>query len=57
MNYPAAARVRLSASQQLTPQVTAFAQVDNLTNQQTGERDNLTIAPGRTTTVGLRVHF
>jgi outer membrane receptor protein involved in Fe transport len=55
VTYPAFARVRLSASHQLTPWLNVFAQVENLTNRQLGEVDNFNISAGRTTTIGVRV--
>jgi len=57
IGYPALTRLRASVSQQLTTQVSAFAQVDNITNKQSGELDNISVAPGRTTTVGVRVRY
>ena len=57
MTYPAIARVRLALSQQLSRNVGAFAQVENLTNQQVGERENTGVAAGRVTTIGLRFKY
>ena len=57
MNYPGIVRLHASVTQQLTRQVSMFAQVDNLTNRQTGERDNLTLTAGRMTTVGVKVTY
>jgi len=45
----------LSISQSLANDVTWFGRIDNLTNQQRNERDNLQITAGRTMTVGIRL--
>jgi outer membrane receptor protein involved in Fe transport len=57
ITYPAFARIRASVMQQLTKQVSAFVQVENATNRQTGEQDNFSLTAGRTSTVGLRVKY
>lgn len=57
MSYPAFSRFRASVSQQLTPRIQGLLQVDNLTNKQTGQVDNLTLTAGRTTTLGFRLVY
>ena len=54
ISYPAFARFRASVSQQLTPRIQGLVQVDNLTNKQTGQIDNISLTAGRTTTLGFR---
>ena len=52
--YQPLLRPFLSISQSLASDVTWFGRIDNLTNQQRNERDNLQITAGRTMTVGIR---
>jgi outer membrane receptor protein involved in Fe transport len=53
--YPGIVRPYLSVSHILNRDVEWFARVDNLTNVQRHERDNLQVTAGRTMTVGLRI--
>lgn len=54
-DYPGLLRPYLSLNHILRPDVEWFARVDNLTNVQRFERDNLQLTAGRTMTVGLRI--
>lgn len=54
-DYPSIVKPYLSLSQTVTRDVTWFGRVDNLTNVQRNERDNLQITPGRTMTIGVRI--
>ena len=53
--YPGILRPYLSVSHILNRDVEWFARVDNLTNVQRHERDNLQVTAGRTMTVGVRI--
>jgi iron complex outermembrane receptor protein len=53
--YRSLVRPFLSVSQAMPHGLTWFGRIDNLTNVQRNERDNLQITPGRTMTVGLRI--
>ncbi len=54
-NYPGIIRPYLSVSHILNRDVEWFGRIDNLTNVQRFERDNLQVTAGRTMTVGLRI--
>jgi len=54
-DYPGLVRPYLSLTQVLPGGMEWFARVDNLTNVQRYERDNLQVTAGRTMTVGLRL--
>ncbi len=54
-DYPGILRPYLSVSHILNHDMEWFGRVDNLTNLQRNERDNLQITAGRTLTVGLRI--
>jgi outer membrane receptor protein involved in Fe transport len=53
--YPGIVRPYLSVNHIFNRDVEWFARVDNLTNVQRYERDNLQVTAGRTMTVGLRI--
>jgi outer membrane receptor protein involved in Fe transport len=53
--YPGIVRPYLSVSHILNRDVEWFGRIDNLTNVQRYERDNLQVTAGRTMTVGLRI--
>jgi iron complex outermembrane receptor protein len=53
--YSPLVRPFLALSQSLGRELTWFGRIDNLTNEQRNERDNLQITAGRTMTVGLRI--
>jgi outer membrane receptor protein involved in Fe transport len=53
--YPSLAKPFLSISQTLSRDFSWFGRIDNLTNVQRNERDNLQITAGRTMTLGLRI--
>jgi outer membrane receptor protein involved in Fe transport len=54
-DYPSLVRPYLSVSHVLNRDVEWFGHVDNLTNIQRYERDNLQVTAGRTMTFGLRI--
>ena len=54
-DYPGIIRPYLSVSHILNRDVEWFGRIDNLTNVQRFERDNLQVTAGRTMTVGLRI--
>ncbi len=54
-HYPGIVRPYLSVSHILNRDMEWFGRVDNLTNVQRFERDNLQVTAGRTMTVGLRI--
>ncbi|HET9269211.1 MAG TPA: TonB-dependent receptor, partial [Vicinamibacterales bacterium] len=54
-DYPGILRPYLSVSHILSRDMEWFGRVDNLTNLQRYERDNLQVTAGRTFTVGLRI--
>ncbi len=53
---PSLFKMNATISQQLTPGLTGFVSVDNLTNNTKHEFSFLSAAMGRTTTVGLQFH-
>ena len=53
MNYDGITRLRTTASRDLTRELGLRLTVDNLTNAQRGEPDNITVLPGRTVLFGL----
>jgi outer membrane receptor protein involved in Fe transport len=54
-DYPAVVKPFVSVTRALRREVEWFGRVDNLTNVQRNERDNLQITAGRTLTLGLRI--
>jgi hypothetical protein len=54
-DYPGILRPYLSISHIMNRDVEWFGRIDNLTNVQRYERDNLQVTAGRTMTVGLRI--
>lgn len=54
-DYPSIVRPFLSVSHVINRDVEWFGRVDNLTNTQRNERDNLQVTAGRTMTFGLRI--
>jgi outer membrane receptor protein involved in Fe transport len=57
MAYPALVKMNASVSQQLTPSLSGFASVDNLTNNDDHENTNLSPVMGRSTIIGLRLQY
>jgi outer membrane receptor protein involved in Fe transport len=57
ISYPGFVKVNATVSQQITQLVTAFATVDNLTNNEAYEFWNYHPVLGRTTTAGLQFHY
>ena len=55
--YNGGLRLRATASRELRPGFSLEISADNLLNYQRGEPDDITIVPGRTLTVGLRLRF
>lgn len=53
MSYDGVTRLRLSASRDLRRELGLRLTVDNLTNEQRGEPDNITVLPGRTVLLGV----
>jgi len=51
--------VKLNATiwQQLTPALSGFASVDNLSNNKAYELDNLSPVTGRVTAIGFQFHY
>jgi outer membrane receptor protein involved in Fe transport len=54
-DYPGLIRPYLALQQHINRDMEWFARVDNLTNLQRYERDNLQVTAGRTMTIGLRI--
>ena len=54
VRYPGFVKLNLTVSQRLTRQLLGFLQVDNLTNSNAFEFNNVLPVMGRITTVGLR---
>jgi len=52
--YPSFVKVNATISQQITPLVSGFVSIDNLTNRETPEYTNFSSVVGRITTVGFR---
>jgi outer membrane receptor protein involved in Fe transport len=57
VGYPGFVKLNAHASQQITPVIAAFVSVDNLTNNEDHEVSSFTPIIGRTTTLGLQVHY
>jgi hypothetical protein len=57
INYSGATRLRATASYDVWRGTLMTLTGENLLNYQRGEPDSITITPGRTIMVGLRVHF
>ncbi|MBB4086965.1 TonB-dependent receptor [Sphingomonas carotinifaciens] len=54
---PALWRLNLRAEQQVSPGLLLFGRIDNVLHDQTSERFDFSIAPGRTTVIGVRCTF
>ena len=54
-NYPGILRPYVSVSHIISRDMEWFGRIDNLTNVQRFERDNLQVTAGRTMTIGLRI--
>jgi hypothetical protein len=50
-------KLSLGATRQLTPLLTAFVAIDNLTNNDAYEANNLVPVRGRVSSFGLRVQY
>ena len=57
LNYPGSTRLRGSFSVDLPRGLALTATGDNLLDRQRGEPDSITIVPGRTITLGMKVRF
>jgi outer membrane receptor protein involved in Fe transport len=57
VSYPGFVRLSAGVSQQLTSLVSAFLQVDNLSNNEAFELDDLSPVMGRITTLGLQLRY
>lgn len=57
IEYPGATRLRASLAFDLQRSFSLTLTGENLTNEQLGEPDSITIVPGRTITLGLRARF
>lgn len=55
--YPGFLKINLSVAQEITPGVSGFASIDNLTNNDDYEYSNSTPILGRVSMVGLRVRY
>jgi outer membrane receptor protein involved in Fe transport len=55
--YPSFVKVNATVWQQITPLVSGFVSVDNLTNNEAFEFHNFSPVVGRVTTVGLRLQY
>lgn len=55
--YPAVSKLSLGVIQTLSDNLSAYMQVNNLTNNQRYEQSNLSLTPGRRTTVGVRLSY
>jgi iron complex outermembrane receptor protein len=55
--YDGSTDLRLTATRQVSARLWLTAAADNLLGGQLGEPDNVTIRPGRSTTVGVRARF
>jgi hypothetical protein len=55
--YPSFAKMNLGVSQTLSSSATAFAAIENVANSNPFEQDNLGPIQGRTSMIGLRLHF
>ncbi len=55
--YPSFVKVKARVSQQITPMVSGFVWIDNLTKNETPELSNSLPVIGRVTTVGLQFHY
>jgi outer membrane receptor protein involved in Fe transport len=56
VEYPSFVRVNATIAQQITPMLSGFISLDNLTNNTSFELDNLSPVVGRITTAGIRFH-
>ncbi len=54
ITYPGFTKLNLSVSHGLTDRLSVFVQSDNLTNSNAFEKSNLSLTPGRITTIGAR---
>lgn len=57
IDYPTIWRVNLRIEQDLTDDLTVFGRIDNLLNEQSADRINFQVTPGRTTVIGVRRTF
>ncbi len=55
--YPHFVKVNATISQQLTPQLSAFVSMDNLTNNEAYESNNVAAVVGRSTILGARLSY
>lgn len=55
IHYPALIKPFAMFEGRIAREAALFLRIDNLSNKQLNERDNLQITPGRSTTVGLRI--
>jgi outer membrane receptor protein involved in Fe transport len=57
IKYPSFVKLNLTVFQRITPLVSGFVSVDNLTNNEATEFTNFIPSVGRTTTAGLQLHY
>ena len=57
VSYPALVKANVSLFQQVTPSLSGFLAVDNLTNTKNHEGDNFSAVTGRRTVAGLRFQY
>jgi outer membrane receptor protein involved in Fe transport len=57
IGYPGFVKVNATVSRELTPLLSGFISVDNLTNNQAFEPNNSLTVLGRVSTLGLRLHY
>lgn len=57
LRYPGFVKLNVGASRQFTPVFTGFVSIDNLTNNDAYEGNNLGPVRGRTTTAGFRLQY
>jgi outer membrane receptor protein involved in Fe transport len=56
VEYPSFVRVNATIARQITPMLSGFISLDNLTNDTSFELDNLSPVVGRIATAGIRFH-
>jgi len=57
IKYPSFVKLNLTVFQRITPLVSGFVSVDNLTNNEATEFTNFIPSVGRTTSAGLQLHY
>jgi outer membrane receptor protein involved in Fe transport len=57
IRYPAFTKINMGITQEVTPQLSAFARIENIGNVHALERSNLTTPMGRISFVGAQLHY